>query len=64
MNPLSPRLPARHRKRQWLTTPVTFAAANTNKELKFWGAFARTRGGSSILMVNGGLMAKPDGTGV
>ncbi|MGH6676725.1 MAG: hypothetical protein ACRECE_10970 [Xanthobacteraceae bacterium] len=46
---------------QWLTTPETFAAANTNKELKSSGTFAPKRGRSRILMVNGGLMAKERG---
>jgi hypothetical protein len=44
--------------RQWLTTPVTFAAANANKDLKSLRLFPPKRGSSSIVMVNGGLMAK------
>jgi hypothetical protein len=44
--------------RQWLTTPETFAAANTNKELTAVGRFTRKRRHTRIGMVNGGLMAE------
>ncbi len=43
--------------RQWLTTPETFAAANTNKELTAVGLFTRKCRETRIVMVNGGLMA-------
>jgi hypothetical protein len=43
--------------RQWLTTPETFAAVNTNKELTAVGLFKRKRRQTRIVMVNGRLMA-------
>jgi hypothetical protein len=43
---------------QWLTTPEVLAVENTNKELTLWGVFVPNDGASSILMVNGRLMAK------
>jgi hypothetical protein len=41
----------------WLTAPETFAAANTNKELKNMSQIAANAHGATILMVNGSLMA-------
>jgi hypothetical protein len=46
---------------QRLTTPETFAAANTNKELTAVGLFTRKHRHTRILMVNGGLMAMARG---
>jgi hypothetical protein len=43
---------------QWLPTREVLAAANTNKKLTSWGIFVPTGSGSTIVMVNGGLMAK------
>jgi hypothetical protein len=43
---------------QWLTAPATFAATNTNKELKPKSDLVLKGFGWSIRMVNGGLMAK------
>jgi hypothetical protein len=45
---------------QWLTTPEVLAAVNTNKKLTSWGIFVPNGSGSTIVMVNGGLMAKPN----
>ena len=47
---------------QWLTAPVTFAAANTNTTLILTGDFEPGPRAISISMVNGGLMANVAGT--
>ena len=44
---------------QRLTARVTFAAVITNKALKILADFRAKADASSIVMVNGGLMAKP-----
>ncbi|MFZ0527367.1 MAG: hypothetical protein WAM40_17320, partial [Xanthobacteraceae bacterium] len=44
---------------QRLTARVTFAAVITNKGLKILAGFLAQTDASSIVMVNGGLMAKP-----
>jgi hypothetical protein len=41
-----------------VATPEVLATANTNKKLTPWGDFVSNGAGSSIVMVNGGLMAK------
>jgi hypothetical protein len=43
---------------QWLTTLEVLAAANTNKKLTTLGIFVPNGSSSTIVMVNGGLMAK------
>jgi hypothetical protein len=43
---------------QWLTTLEVLAAANTNKKLTTLGIFVPSGSSSTIVMVNGGLMAK------
>jgi hypothetical protein len=49
---------------QRLTARVTFAAVTTNKGLKILADFPANADASSILMVNGGLMAKPAKTAI
>jgi hypothetical protein len=41
-----------------VATPEVLATANTNKKLTPWGDFVFNGARSSIVMVNGGLMAK------
>ncbi|MGB6892070.1 MAG: hypothetical protein WBE25_11370, partial [Xanthobacteraceae bacterium] len=47
---------------QRLTARVTFAAVITNKGLNILAGFRPKADASSIVMVNGGLMAKPAAT--